>query len=476
MIYVTGSTGGDLGGITNSGENDIFISKFTSIGSKQGTQVLATSGVDVGNSVTSADDGSIYITGSTGGDLEGHTNRGDRDAFISKFSYKKSLINLSISASSFNENIAEGSTIAILSSTASDDLGYPYSYSLVSGMGDADNSAFAIDGDELKINASPDYEIKNFYLFRLRTTDSGGLTFEKAFTFAVNDLDENLETTTPTQDGVHSSDYISVYAFDGQFTNDLKFAIAGKNKFTDVIQDLRMEGDPTQPPILNIELTNTSNGDAFFLHDTYNDYPDSVVGTKDVFGRDYIARAQNIQSLKAGDGDDLVDLTSTETREIYGGVKRSGGGVANVYGGDGDDVILGGDGNVFGENGNDTLISHHSASMTGGSGEDIFGFIATPKMQDEVTGLNRDPIHTITDFVSGEDSIQFYISTQLTDTGLMDTGNINHITKTTDGDIQWMYYHNGSISAVMTLDMNGSQWDMDDLQFIAYNPITPELV
>ncbi|MDB4486342.1 hypothetical protein N9025_02925, partial [Synechococcus sp. AH-707-B22] len=242
------------------------------------------------------------------------------------------------------------------------------------------------------------------------------------------------------------------------------------------IQDLRIEGDPSQPPILNIELTNTSNGDAFFLHDTYNDYPDSLVGTTDVFGRDYIARAQNIQSLYAGDGDDLVDLTTTETREIYGGVKRSGGGVANVYGGDGDDVILGGDGNVFGENGNDTLISHHSASMTGGSGEDIFGFIATPNMQDEVTGLNREPIHTITDFVSGVDSIKFGVSTQLTETGSMETGNINHITKTTDGDIQWMYYHNGSISAVMTVDMNGSQWDMDDLEFIAYDPFTPRLV
>ena len=237
-------------------------------------------------------------------------------------------------------------------------------------------------------------------------------------------------------DGVHSSGYISVYAFDGQFTNNIEFFITGKNKFSGVIQDQRKEGDKTKPPSLNIELTNTSNGDAFFLHDTYNDYPDSVVGTTDVFGRDYIARAQNLQSLKAGDGDDLVDLTSTETREIYGGVKRSGGGVANVYGGNGDDVILGGDGNVFGENGDDTLISHHSASMTGGNGEDIFGFIATPKMQDEVTGLNRDPIHTITDFVSGEDSMQFYVSTKLTDTGSMETGNNNHITKTEDGDIE----------------------------------------
>ncbi len=74
------------------------------------------------------------------------------------------------------------------------------------------------------------------------------------------------------------------------------------------------------------------------------------------------------------------------------------------------------------------------------------------------------------------DSIQFYISSELSSTGSIETGNNNHITKTADGDIEWMYYHKGSISAVMTVDMNGMQWDMDDLEFIAYDPFTPELV
>ncbi len=109
------------------------------------------------------------------------------------------------------------------------------------------------------------------------------------------------------------------------------------------------------------------------MHDTYSDYPESLEGTKDAWGRDYIACVQNIQSLYTGNEDDLVDLTSTETCEIYDGVKCSVRGVKKVYGGEGDE----------------TLISHHSATMTGGSGEDIFGFIATPKMHDEVTRLNQ---------------------------------------------------------------------------------------
>lgn len=288
----------------------------------------------------------------------------------------------------------------------------------------------------------------------------------------VTSLSDNaFDKLKPGKDGVYSSAYISAYAFEGQYSADASFIIVGKNKFGNVIKDLR-QGNP----VLEVELTNDSNGDAFFLHDTYSNYPASFTGVKDSWGREYIPRVQNIKSLFAGDGDDLVDLTSTETREIYGGVKRSGGGVANAYGGKGDDVILGGDGNVFGEDGDDTLISHHSATMTGGSGKDIFGFLATPAMQDSVTGVISEPVHKILDFKTGVDLIKFYVSSDLESTGSMQTGNSDHITKTTDGDIEWMYFHAGKISKTMTVEMNGQSWSMDDIEFVAYTPITPELV
>ncbi|MDB4678084.1 leucine-rich repeat protein, partial [Synechococcus sp. AH-551-A21] len=108
---------------------------------------------------------------------------------------------LSISTTSFNENIAEASTVATLSSTDPDD-GDTHTYSLVSGTGDTDNSAFTIDGNKLKINASPDYETQDSYSVRLKTTDSGGLTFEKSFTFAVNDLNED-----PTKLSISASNF-----------------------------------------------------------------------------------------------------------------------------------------------------------------------------------------------------------------------------------------------------------------------------
>jgi hypothetical protein len=96
---------------------------------------------------------------------------------------------LNLSAAGFNENIAAGTAVATLSTT-DPDAGDTFSYGLVSGSGDGDNSAFSIDGNQLKIKASPDFESKSSYSIRLRTSDAGGLFFEKAVTLAVNDLQE----------------------------------------------------------------------------------------------------------------------------------------------------------------------------------------------------------------------------------------------------------------------------------------------
>jgi hypothetical protein len=85
-IYITGATLGSLDGQTNSGDWDIFISKYSSDGSKAWTRLLGTSTLDSADSISTAADGSIYITGTTRGSLDGQSYRGDRDAFISKYS------------------------------------------------------------------------------------------------------------------------------------------------------------------------------------------------------------------------------------------------------------------------------------------------------------------------------------------------------------------------------------------------------
>ena len=191
-IYITGATFGSLDGQTNSGSSDAFISKYNSNYSKAWTRLLGSSSYDHATSISTAADGSIYITGYTNGSLDGQTNSGDYVAFISKYSIptiNETPSDLSLSASTFTENIAAGTAVATLSNT-DPDSGDSFTYALVAGTGDDDNAAFSIESNQLKIKESPDFEIKSSYSIRVQTKDSGGLTFEKAFTLNVNDLNE----------------------------------------------------------------------------------------------------------------------------------------------------------------------------------------------------------------------------------------------------------------------------------------------
>ena len=94
---------------------------------------------------------------------------------------------LHLSNSSINEGIDIYSVIAILSSK-DPDLKDTFEYSLIAGDGDADNSAFSINGEKLIINKFPDFETQSAYSIRVQTKDSGGLTYEKAFLLTVDDL------------------------------------------------------------------------------------------------------------------------------------------------------------------------------------------------------------------------------------------------------------------------------------------------
>ncbi|MBD2138144.1 cadherin domain-containing protein [Anabaena sp. FACHB-1237] len=99
---------------------------------------------------------------------------------------------LSLSATTVNENLGANTVIGNFSTTDVD-AGNTFSYSLVTGGGDTDNNVFTISSNQLKINQSPDFESKNSYSIRVRTTDQGGLSYEKQLTINVNDLNE-----TPT--------------------------------------------------------------------------------------------------------------------------------------------------------------------------------------------------------------------------------------------------------------------------------------
>jgi len=98
---------------------------------------------------------------------------------------------LALSATAFNENIPAGSLVADLSSSDPDSPPQSFTYALAAGAGDTDNLAFFISGNQLRITESPDYEVKSSYGIRLKTTDQGGLSFERNVILSVNDLPDS---------------------------------------------------------------------------------------------------------------------------------------------------------------------------------------------------------------------------------------------------------------------------------------------
>ena len=82
---MTGSTQGGLDGNSNAGLGDIFVVKYNSSGTKQWTKQLGSSSNDYARGISIDSSGTIYVTGGTGGGLDGNTNAGGEDSFLIKY-------------------------------------------------------------------------------------------------------------------------------------------------------------------------------------------------------------------------------------------------------------------------------------------------------------------------------------------------------------------------------------------------------
>jgi hypothetical protein len=91
---------------------------------------------------------------------------------------------IQLSKNTVMEGQPSGTLVGTLT-TSDPDVSDIFTYALVSGDGDADNSAFSISGVQLLTAEVFDYQIKNSYTVRIRTTDNGGLDYEKPFTVIV---------------------------------------------------------------------------------------------------------------------------------------------------------------------------------------------------------------------------------------------------------------------------------------------------
>lgn len=97
------------------------------------------------------------------------------------------------------ENQPAGTVVGTLSST-DPNPGDTFTYSLVPVAGNTDSNAFEIVGNQLRIKAPLDFETKNAYNIRIRTTDSSGLSKNGDFRITVGDVAEPVTSIfTPKQ-------------------------------------------------------------------------------------------------------------------------------------------------------------------------------------------------------------------------------------------------------------------------------------
>ena len=96
---------------------------------------------------------------------------------------------VSLSNDCVPENLPAGSVVGDLA-TIDPDWQDTFTYSLVAGPGGDDNAAFTISGDRLQTAESFNFEDQSSYAVRIRSSDQGALSIEKAFLVCVSDVNE----------------------------------------------------------------------------------------------------------------------------------------------------------------------------------------------------------------------------------------------------------------------------------------------
>jgi len=189
------------------------------------------------------------------------------------------------------------------------------------------------------------------------------------------------DVITLAADGVYENGYVAK-----NVSNDYSIGtrqiikLNGFNSFSDVIDG----GDDVDTLIL------TSGNDAFFIDDVYSAHHSSLTLSSTAQGVNSTARIVDLETINAGEGNDIVDLTSTNFVLATSVTINGEAGNDNLWGSNGNDVINGGSGDdiIFGGTGFDIL--------TGGEGYDLFQFTATAGSD------------IITDFDVSGDTIQLY--------------------------------------------------------------------
>merc|ERR1712018_808824 len=136
-----------------------------------------------------------------------------------------------------DENATPNSVVGTFSTT-DPDSGDSFTYTLVSGTGDTDNSALTISGNQLQINTTPDFESQSSYSIRVETTDLSGASYQKQLTINVNDVNEAptdllLDNTTLDENATPNSVVGQFSTTDPDSGNSFTYALVSGTGDTD---------------------------------------------------------------------------------------------------------------------------------------------------------------------------------------------------------------------------------------------------
>jgi hypothetical protein len=101
----------------------------------------------------------------------------------------EAITGITFHASPLSEDAAIGTLAGTLSVTDLDGDD-SVTYTLVAGVGDADNAMFAIDGDRIETASLLDFETKSTFSVRVRATDGGGMWVERVVTIRIRNVNE----------------------------------------------------------------------------------------------------------------------------------------------------------------------------------------------------------------------------------------------------------------------------------------------
>jgi len=135
---------------------------------------------------------------------------------------------ISLSATSIAENCSPNTEVGTLSAVDTN-TSESFSYAFVAGAGDADNASFNISGDKLRLTNSADYETQSSYSVRIKVTDKGGLTYEKAFAITVTDVNDAPTITSGDSAGFAENGTGTVYTATGsdEDGNTITWSVSG---------------------------------------------------------------------------------------------------------------------------------------------------------------------------------------------------------------------------------------------------------